>query len=179
MEVCWTFNGGACDKPRRRELGEPRGEKERARGRTKRGVWSCQRCDVWARPAPLYKLYFNFVSLFLHFFTSFLLSSLHYKVAFLIVHSFLQPLVPLVLFQVASVAYNDFIKRVVFLSEYGAAARGLGGWPRWSCDLATLLWRGGGVYVTWLTCLAGIYRVTAVRVTHVSLSSNPRHYFIL
>ena len=52
----------------------------------------------------------TFSLLFLLNFISFLLDSLHYKVACLVAHSFLQPMVCLLSFQVASGPCNDFVK---------------------------------------------------------------------
>ena len=59
-------------------------------------------------------VYFNFSLHFLLFFASFLLSSLYYKVACFVARSFLQPLVCLLLFQVASVTCNDFMKEICY-----------------------------------------------------------------
>ena len=59
-------------------------------------------------------VYFNFSLSFLLFFTSFLLSSLYYKVACFVAQSFLQLLVCLLLFQAASVGGSEFVKESVF-----------------------------------------------------------------
>ena len=57
-----------------------------------------------------------FLALSLNF-TSFLLFSLYYKVACLVAQSFLQPLVCLLLFQVASVSGSEFVKESVLFHE--------------------------------------------------------------